>query len=158
MTHWKKLFNSPYIGAHDLNGADLVLTIRFVQKEDVKGENGKTENLPVAHFEEDVKPMVLNKTNSKAIAAAYRTPMIEEWSGKMVTLYPTTTKLKGEVVECIRIRPTVPAVAKGKETLPPDRFAKMLESIKAGKFAVDKAKAKFDLTPEQIKQLESIQA
>ena len=108
-THWKKLLNQDYIGAWLLEGKDKILTIKSVTKERVKGSDGKEEELIVAYFAENIKPnkMVLNKTNCKAIQKLHSTPIIEEWVGKKIQLYPTTTKAFGDVVECVRVRPYV---------------------------------------------------
>jgi len=105
-THWKKLVNPAYIGAYMVD-KDLTVRITSVVREVVKGDGGKSEECTVAHLE-GTKPFILNRTNSKMITRLYGTPYIEEWVGKIITIYPTTTKVGGEVVECLRIRPTVP--------------------------------------------------
>lgn len=109
MTHWKQLINMDYIGAYALpDGKDLTLTIDHVVKENVTGNNGKKEMCMVAYFKEkDYKPMILNRTNAKSITALAGSPYIEKWQGQRITLYATTTRLGGDTVECLRIRPTV---------------------------------------------------
>ena len=57
--------------------------------------------------EKDYKPMILNRTNAKSIQALVGSPYVEDWAGHRITLYATTTRLGGEMVECLRIRPTV---------------------------------------------------
>lgn len=105
-THWKILVNPLYIGAYMVQ-SDLTVKITKVVREIVKGENGKSEECTVAYLE-GTKPLILNRTNAKTITKLYNTPYIEEWVGKYITIYPTTTKVAGEVVECLRIRSTVP--------------------------------------------------
>jgi hypothetical protein len=105
-THWKVLVNPNYIGAYMVQ-SDLTVRITSVVREVVKGENGKSEECTVAHLE-GTKPLILNRTNSKTITRIYGTPFIEDWVGKWITLFPTTTKVAGETVECLRIRPTKP--------------------------------------------------
>lgn len=108
-THWKQLVNTDYIGAYALGGEDLTLTIRETRRELVIGANGKKEDCMVIHWmERDYKPLILNRTNAKSITKLLGSAYVEDWSGKRVTLYPTTTKFGGEVVECLRIRPTLP--------------------------------------------------
>lgn len=52
-------------------------------------------------------PFLLNKVNAKTIAQLYgKRP--SNWVGKWIQLYPTTTERKGEIVDCIRVRPQVP--------------------------------------------------
>lgn len=107
-THWKQLVNLDYIGAYALDGKDLTLTIDHVVREMVTGNGGKKEQCMVAYFKENgYKPMILNRTNAKSITALTGSPYIEDWSGHKITLYATTTRLGGETVECLRIRPTV---------------------------------------------------
>jgi hypothetical protein len=110
LTHWKKLTNPDYIGAYSLDdGKDLTVTILEVKREMVTGTGGKKEECTVAYLK-DQKPMILNRTNCKTISAIYKTPFIEQWKGKPITLFVSTTKLKGEDVECLRIRNTVPSL------------------------------------------------
>lgn len=108
-THWKQYINLDYIGAYALtDGKDLTLTIDHVVREMVTGNGGKREQCMVLYFrEKDYKPMILNRTNAKSIQALVGSPYVEDWAGHKITLYATTTRLGGEMVECLRIRPTV---------------------------------------------------
>ena len=113
MTHWKQLANYDYLGAYSLeNGKDKTVTIKKIVKELVTGNAGRKENCIVAYFSDEEKPMILNKTNCKTIQKIYGTPMIEEWVGKKIILFASTTTLAGETVECLRIRPYPPAADK----------------------------------------------
>jgi hypothetical protein len=116
----------------------------------VTGTGGKKEDCTVAHLVGQ-KPMILNVTNSKMIAKLYG-PYIEDWAGKPITLYASTTKLAGETVECLRIRPKV--VVKQPPKISAERFGKAIASIKAGEYTTDKLRANFTLTTEQEKELE----
>lgn len=107
-THWKKLVNPEYIGAYSLeDGKDLTVSIEKVIREMVTGDGGKKEECTVAYLVGQ-KPLILNRTNSKTITKIYNSPYIEDWAGKKITLYATTTRVAGETVECLRIRPTIP--------------------------------------------------
>lgn len=109
LTHWKRLVNPDYLGVYSLdNDKDMTLTIDQIIREVVTSTGGKKEECTVAYFKEKVKPMILNRTNSKMIQKIYGTPYIEEWSNKKITVYAATTKLAGEEVECLRIRPNAP--------------------------------------------------
>lgn len=113
MTHWKQLANYDYLGAYSLeNGKDKTVTIKKIVKELVTGNAGRKENCIVAYFSDEEKPMILNKTNCKTIQKIYGTPHIEEWIGKKITLFASTTSLAGETVECLRIRPYPPVADK----------------------------------------------
>lgn len=150
-THWKLLINPDFIGAYALEeGQDLTVTIDWVQQETVTGTGGKKEECTVARLVGQ-KSMILNVTNSKMIAKLYG-PYIEDWAGKPITLYASTTKLAGETVECLRIRPKV--TIKQPPKITPERFAKAILSIRDGSYTTDKLRANFSLTAEQEKELE----
>jgi len=103
-THWKQLVNPDYLGAYSLpDGKDITIKIKQVVREIVKGQNGKSEECTVAHIEGN-KPLILNRTNCRTIAKIYESPFIEDWAGKSITIYAAVTKLKGDDVECLRIR------------------------------------------------------
>lgn len=107
-THWKKLVNIDYIGAYSLeDGKDLTVQIQSVEVKRVKGEGGKEEDCTVASLQGQ-KPFIVNRTNAKTITKLYNSPYIEDWAGKKITLYATTTRVAGETVECLRIRPAIP--------------------------------------------------
>lgn len=145
-THWKKLINPDYIGAYALQpDEDLIVTIDYVQREQVTGTGGKKEECTVAHLIGQ-KPMILNVTNSKSIAKLYG-PYIDDWSGKQITLYASMTKLAGDMVECLRVRPTAPA--KRRKPITDDRLNSAIASIKAGEYTTEKLRAQFELTAEQ---------
>jgi len=113
-THWRKLVNPDYLGAYSLDpGKDMILTIKTVKNEIVTGPDGKKEECMVMTFMENVKPMIVNSTNAKTIQKLYKTPYIEEWSGRKIQLFADKVKAFGEVVEALRIRPRIPA-AQGK--------------------------------------------
>jgi hypothetical protein len=105
-THWKLLINPAYVGAYCIQ-QDTVVTVEKVTRELVKGEGGKSEECTIIHLK-DNKPFICNRTNAKTITKLYGSPYIEDWVGKTFTLFPTTTKVAGETVECLRIRPTKP--------------------------------------------------
>ena len=149
-THWKKLINPDYLGAYSLpEGEDMTVIIDYVQVEEIIGTGGKKEHCTVAHLINE-KPMILNVTNSKSIHKLYG-PFIEDWAGKLITVFATTTKLAGEAVECLRIRPKV--VVKERKPITTERLEKAISAIKAGEYTTIKLNAAFALTEDQTKQL-----
>jgi len=152
-THWKKAFNPNYLGAYAMDGTDKVLTIAKTATEKVKNTDGKEEEVLVLHWKEKEKPMILNKTNSKAVAKVAKSNYIEDWIGVRVSIYTSNVRAFGESVDALRIRDFAPRTA---ETLDDVRFSKMLESIKAGKFAKADALTKFALTNEQKKAINDL--
>lgn len=158
-THWKLLSNPDYIGAYWLPpGEDVTVTIDYVVREMITGTGGKKEECTVAHLKHDVKPFILNATNSKTIAKLYG-PYIEDWAGKQITLFASTAKLAGETVECLRVRPKVAVRTAGPITA--ERFDKAMESIAAGQYTAAELRKKFVLTEDQdakVKEWESVSA
>jgi hypothetical protein len=149
-THWKQLVNPDYIGAYALpDGNDITVTIDFVRLEKVKGPGGKEDECTVAHLV-NAKPLILNVTNSKTIHKLYG-PYIEDWRGKQITLFASTTKMGGEIVECIRIRPAIPT--QQKPVIAEARFNKALQAVKNGGYTAEKLRDGFALTDEQERKL-----
>jgi ribosomal protein L34E len=108
-THWKKLSNPDYIGAYALEpDKDMILTIRNIKNEVVKGPDGKKEECTVAHFKENVKPMIINATNAKTIEKIYGTPFVEDWLGRKIQIFSDRVKAFGDYVDALRIRPFIP--------------------------------------------------
>lgn len=147
-THWKSLINPDYIGAYSLGDAgDLTVTIDYVQPEEITSTGGKKEHCTVAHLVGN-KPMILNVTNSKSIAKLYG-QFIEDWAGKQITIYATTTKMAGEVVECLRVRPKV--VVQEKRPLSEKGLVRALAAIKAGTYTTVKLHEEYAITEAQNK-------
>lgn len=106
MTDYRTMYDGEYLGAWDLVGRDVTVTISKVEAKKIKSERGEIKK-PVLFFEGKEKAMVACKTNTKIIAAMYG-QHVEKWVGKKITLYATTTPVGGESRDCIRIRPGVP--------------------------------------------------
>lgn len=146
MTHWKSLQQQEWIGAYALqDGEDLTLTIDTVRQEQVTGNNGKKEVCMTIHWaEKGYLPMIVNRTNAKTITKVVGSPYIEAWRGKAITLYVDTTRLGGDIVECLRIRPYPPKQAKQTATAAPAQTELICEECG------NPIKAQFGMTPEQI--------
>jgi len=153
-THWKRLINPDYLGAHSVvPGKDMVLTIKSVVREMVKGQGGKKEECTVAKFVEQVKPMILNRTNCKTITSLYATPYIEDWGGKKISVFATTTSVAGETVECLRIRPVIPNKELPELTPEHPKWVEVKEKIKNGEAEISVVKKHFKLSPENEKSI-----
>jgi len=147
-THWKSLVNPDYIGAYALpNGDDLTVTIESVAREVVTMAGGKKEECTVVRLVKN-KPFILNATNSKSIHRLYGA-YIEDWAGKRITLYASTTKFGGELVECLRIRPEV--AKPKKQAITDERLLKAIASIQDGAYTIEQLYENFSLTDEQKK-------
>lgn len=156
LTHWKKQFNYEYLGAYSLpNGKDIVLTIKETKKEEVVGSSGKKEECFIAYFVEDAKPMVLNRTNCKIITKLYKTPYIEEWSGKQIQIGAKMVDAFGEKVDSLRVRNIVPKTdARSEVKTDTPQWEGILSAVKNG-YTLQQVESKYLLTKEQIKIIQN---
>lgn len=114
MGHYKRMYDDKeYLYAFDLDGREVTITIEKVLAGELQGDKGRKTRKPMIAIVGKTKKLALNKTNGKTIASLYGTDT-DEWAGKQITIYPTTTDFGGETVECIRVRPTVPTPIKTK--------------------------------------------
>lgn len=120
MPKWKTFFNPDYLGAWAVDdGKDIVGTIASTGMEEVTGENGRKESCLVAHFREpNLLPMILNRTNCKSIAKLAGSNDTDNWPGTAIQIYVTQTKLKGDMVDCLRIRPYPPRIQQAVPATP----------------------------------------
>lgn len=160
-THWKKLTNPNYIGSWALEpGKDLTVKITKVSVQPIKGFDGKTEDKVVAELEGQ-KPLVLNNTNMESIAIVLKTPYIEEWVGKNITLYVTKVSAFGEYVDALRVREMViePVMADELQVETIDRMIGVIKSDVQKILDAYKIKSLKELTSKQadavIKKLEA---
>lgn len=108
----RTLFDKAYIYAYDLQGRDVTVEIVKVTGGTLVGTGGKSNKKPVIFFKGSEKGLALNITNARTIAGLYGNSFkSEDWIGKRITLYPTTTTFGAQTVECIRVRNAIP---KGK--------------------------------------------
>lgn len=113
-THYRKVFKSDHLGSADLEemveeGKDLIFTIKEVKQEYGAKVAGKKMDANIAYFKENIKPLVLNATNSRQMAKFAGSKFVEDWKGITIELYiDSSVKMKGEVVGGVRIKPTLP--------------------------------------------------
>ena len=113
--HWRNLTDLEHLRAECFEPREKkVLTIKSIVKEKLVASNGTVEEKPVAHFEENILPMVLNVTNCKTIEKLYGTGNIYEWIGKKIQVFATKTKVAGETVPCLRIENVIPTTEQPK--------------------------------------------
>jgi hypothetical protein len=118
MTTIRDLFPSRYLSGEDLKGQDYTLTMRRVVEEEMQVAKNEKGVKAVLYFQEAKKGMVLNKTNALVIAQLYGN-VIEEWTGKRITIHPKRERAFGNDWVVIRIRPERPEAAT-PATPPPD--------------------------------------
>lgn len=93
-----------FLYSYDLQGRDVTVVIERVAQGTLVGQQGKKSKKPVVFFKGKSKPLALNVTNIKTIAALYGSFRAEDWIGKAITIYPTTTNFGSETKDCIRVR------------------------------------------------------
>ena len=117
----KKYFDSEFIGAYSLDpGAEPILTIDSFWYGDVTLTGGRKEPHVVIKFKEksvpgveEVKPLILNATNRKALKKAYGSDAPEILEGKPIQLYidpKVRDPQDGGFTEGLRIRPYKPKI------------------------------------------------
>lgn len=141
-THWKRKFTYKYIGSDSLPvGKDIVLTLKEIKEEEVIGQKGEKKVCLIAYFEEQSKPMVLNKTNCKMIAKLCDSPFLEEWIGLKIQIYARKVDAWGEEVDALRVRDTLPEATKvdNADALERLRSSKKLVELQANYKTLNKA-------------------
>lgn len=157
LTHWKNQFNYDYLGAYSLpDGKDIILSIKETKKETVVGNNGQKSECFIAYFHENVKPMVLNKTNCKTIEKLFKTPNIEDWVNKQIQIGSTRISAFGEMTDCLRVRPFAPKLPEDARPIVETGsviWNSAVDYLKGGNALCDITK-KYKLTNVQIKELQ----
>jgi hypothetical protein len=90
--------------------------------------------------------MILNRTNCKTIASIYKTPFVEQWRGKSITLFVSTTKLKGEDVECLRIRNATPSLPELKPDSP--KWKGAIDALKNSSVKIEQIEKQYTISKE----------
>lgn len=135
--HYRNVFKSDHLGSADLEdfteqGTKLVFTIREVKQEKQAKVAGKKIDANIAYFIENIKPLVLNATNSKTVKSFAKTkehpngsPFVEDWKNLVVELYvDENVQMKGEKTQGVRIRPVQPIINKSKPEFTEANFEK----------------------------------
>jgi len=157
-THWKKAFKSDYLSSVDLDDKEIQLTIeKVVLKECITASGKKLCN--VAYFKEpNIKPMILNVTNSKIVKRfSGGKTHLEEWLNIPIRVYvDSKVKFGSDTVEGLRIRETQPTTQK-PELLPTQpAWQKAVEFYKESQ-SFEKIETKY-LISETNKELIKLQS
>lgn len=154
-SHFRKVFKSDHLGSADLeelleDGKKLIFTIKEVKQEYNVSVAGKKGNFNIAYFNEPIKPLVLNATNSKVVKSFNKTkdhpngsPFVEDWKNTIIELYiDSSVKMKGEVVGGVRIKQIQPSNAKPQFT--ESDFEKAFDA----NVTIEKIKMSREVSPE----------
>lgn len=100
---------SKYLAKEDVGEEGMNVTIAGFSQEEVKGDDG-TELCPVLHFEEDVKPLILNKTNKNRIKHITKAETAGQARGKKINVFnDPMVEFGGRLTGGVRIRPATVA-------------------------------------------------
>jgi hypothetical protein len=104
--HWKEMCGKSFLSADDIpEGKEITLTITYAGMDEVYDPGTrKTLQKGIVGFKETEFRLVLNVTNSRAIASHHGNKT-GGWLNKTVTLTRQTCKVAGKVVPCVRIKP-----------------------------------------------------
>lgn len=124
-THYRKAFNSPYLSSADIVGATTLTISHVILSGD---QTKKTKDIfNTAHFVESeirpgekLKPMILNATNSKALAKITNSPYIDDWKNIVVVVFvDNNVRFGRNTVDGLRIcaAPNRPLIIKGNNAM-----------------------------------------
>jgi hypothetical protein len=152
-THWKKMTDTNYLGSWDIEeGTKLVLKIKEVKEEMLKPSPQAPEEKCIVAYFENKKPMILNKTNCKAIQKRTGSGYIEDWIGQDITIAVQKIKAFGDMVDALRVESFAPK-PKAKSNFKEGGFEKALDAVFNGNMTAEKIASTYNLTAEQSKQL-----
>lgn len=114
--HFETLFNAQYLRWFHLNDKPALVEIVGIDKKvELTMRGGVKKFAPILRIKQisgaidEIRPLVLNKTNSNSIAKIHG-PKPSQWPGKQIVLYCDVTKMwdaetkSNAEVPCIRIR------------------------------------------------------
>ncbi len=167
-THYRKVFKSDHLGVADLEemleeGKKLIFTIKEVRQYELEDGNkksgvvvaGRRISANIAYFIENIKPMVLNATNSKVVKsfATDNSPFVEDWNNKLIELFiDKGVRMKGEVVGGVKIMPVQPRIKKPELTPTHKRWDAAKQAVKDGK--IEGVKKQYEITAINLKLLQ----
>ena len=151
-THWRKCDKSEFLGAADLDEihGDLKAVIKNVTMTEVNPSGKEKSVKRIAHFEGDLKPMILNVVNAKVLKNHSGSKYIEDWQHITVSIYVLEgIKMMGETKEGLRFREILKAKPHLKEDSDP--YKKAVKYLKEGGTITDIEKKYIVTKPIQTK-------
>lgn len=96
--------NSKYLSKDDVGEDGMILTIKGFRMETLNNDDGDEDKV-ILYFAENVKPMVLNRTNSQLIAVATGAKNTGDARGKQIVVYnDPTVGFGGKIMGGLRIK------------------------------------------------------
>lgn len=98
-----ELKQSKYMKKEDCGDDGILVTIAALKNENVAPDNKPEEMKWILYFQGDIKPLVLNGTNTKLIEKALGSDETDDWIGKQIVLFnDENVEYMGEVVGGVR--------------------------------------------------------
>ena len=95
---------SKYLTKDDVGEDGLILTVKGFRMETLESDEGDEDKM-VLHFVEDIKPMVLNRTNAQLIAVATGAKVAGDAKGKKIVVFnDPTVSFGGKITGGLRIK------------------------------------------------------
>jgi hypothetical protein len=114
-THWRATEKSNFAASWDFDQR-FAATIKKVENKVVTLSGGRKEEKTVVTFEEkeispghELKPMILNAYNKKALVKITGSPYIEDWSGCPVWISKRQVKFQGDDTEGLKLEGRTPS-------------------------------------------------
>ncbi len=121
---------SKYLKKEDVGEDGMIVTIAHLERENLAMPDQDPDEKWILYFKEDVKPMVLNWTNTQLIFKVTNTDDTDDWEGHEIILFEDPTiRFKDQLVGGIRVRgvkaksagpKAAPQRSKGKSEDPDD--------------------------------------
>lgn len=159
-THYRKVFKSDHLGVADLEefieeNKRLVFTIKEVLQEYDVVVAGRKGNHNIAYFKENIKPLVLNATNSKIVKSFNKnSSFVEDWTNTSIELYiDSMVKMKGETVGGVRIKTVQPTLKKPELTPDNTNWEKAKEAVHDGSATKESISKHWEISDENYEIL-----
>ena len=115
-----QMFPRRYATGEDLQGKAITLTIANITSEKMHPQpNAPEVEKWVIYFKEARKGVVLNRTLAYQIAEILGSEDTDDWTGKVITIYPQPMTVAGKKVTAIRARAAKIKPGAAGETIPP---------------------------------------
>ena len=160
-THFRKAYKSDHLGVPDLEefkekGSNLIFTIKKVEYRLGERVAGNKGDFNICYFAENIKPLVLNATNSKVLSKLCKSSFIEDWSNiKVQLMIDRNVKFKGDIVDGVRISPNPPKIVKPKLTPSSHNWKDAAKALKEGNTNLEAIRKSYDITDADFKKLEA---
>ena len=149
-SHWRRVMNTEYLNGDEIK-EEIVTIEKWENRNFYSPKSKKKEDHVVLFFKEIDKPMILTNRKAKTISSVLKTPFMEEWSGKTITIFPREEKHFGEIFKVINIK-------RGERVLPKltpshARWGFAVEKIASGETTMQAVRKSFEVSASVEKQL-----